>query len=534
MKNYIKILTIKIGKGSYYLLAFIILDNCILSKKVNNYTKLLIPEFSDSFILKKNKNSTGFGHLELIDSNTIVFADNSDIIQYDFKNQKLKSFKYKNSKKNMYLWGWKYIDSSKFLLNYSTTYHAHRHDSSLIIYDFNRNKVIQTFCFDSSNLISESNYKILPYKYSSIVFNRFFIPYFNKKDKSITVSTIDIRSNCNNNYRGNILQLFPKESNKPVIDFQIKFECKKSEYYFEEYYHLSGLVIDDTIVSSTYLNNEITLTCIKNNNKKVINANPYFLPNNNDISIDSITSLQSKICKNYIAYTNLIYDSFFNVYYRTVSLPESNSTSSRQSNIGKRGILKMDRKMNLIGFSYLPLGITNLTPTSKGLLGLDWNVSKTDSNFHFYFIKFKDGKSIKGILEQNNLDNNNITKPDEIKKYLSKLNVNLKSEKILLIPIDNSCPSCLSKIGKYLYQINNDSSFTKIIVSARKFKIDEYLNKNKLIVNSSFYFDNNNMIYDYFNSLSNINLIKNNNGDFTIKEYQPELIDNLILELKVR
>jgi len=529
---------IKEVKIAFYLLMLLSFFQCKLKKQeADIWAYNYIPVLTDSFKIKKVNNHYGFGQFQYIDSNQISFINNNEVIKFNYKSNKLTYFSYKNSTKNTYLWGCKHIDSNIYLLNYNTTYHGYRHDSSFVIYDFDKQKVVQSFCFDSSNLITQSNFGKLEYINSSLIFNRYFIPEYNKKDGSVIVSSINIGyADCAtqaNKKNGNIIKLYPRESRKPVLDYNVKIKCEDSKFYFEDTRFLRGLVVGDTIIVSSALNNTYTLVNKNDNSSKIIYANPYFLPNQNEMNIDSLTARENNYSRNFINYTQLIYDKFTKSFYREVVLPVDKNSDPKYSNNAQFGLIKMDSNLNVEGFIHLPYKMGYVVSTPKGLLGLNWAKSENDSFLHFFFITFVKSEPIKKMLAKNNLDfGSYVTQSKDIKNYLAKLNINSQHQKYIVIPLPHSCPACVRKTGELLgNSLDGDSTIIKIIISNDKNGIDEYIKKYNIKINGSYYLDYTGIYSTYLKNLKNINLITKSLNEYKIKSYSPDELESLILEL---
>lgn len=470
-------------------------------------------------------------HLRYADTNSIEFTGNKEavIFKYDIKNKSISEKKLNYFKGKYYLYNWKYLNDTTIILAFSATYLGHYHDKSVALYSIPQDSVLSYYNFNGiANIITKENEPNVNFSTSHFIFMHDFELNFGADSSVIVGLGCNLGSHekkYNQIKTSNLIKVYPSSKEKMAEDLGLRFINTDTNSYTYKIESLVGVQKGENLVLSYGKSNNLYILDLKTSNITSINAQPTFLfptrgnPNKS----------KNKILPDDYKYRELLYDSSKKTFYRVVEFPSSMEIPIT-GNYPKHGLIIMNDSLTVTGWVELPFGYTAPIATSpNGILAFDKLNSEKQEQFILTEFTLKENgfvNSTPDILykEVSSLDAQIYT----TEKYLSELNITLdSSSKIIIIPIENSCPYNVKLIANALKNGAFDSSYTKIFLYDTKDRLNDFINRYSLNCNDTYYFDSY-KYKSYFNNLFNINLIKFKSGYWPMERLNINELVNFI------
>jgi hypothetical protein len=519
---------------------FFFLQSCKTNDNVVSCHKYY-SNFSSSVAIPKSKGMFWRPlNLKYYNDSVLAFTDNTwqRIHFYNLNNDSAYSINIKFKNHYLYISQFEFLKDDNILISFSTSHLEDKHDSCLMIYNIKNEAVVQVYNFEGSNLIIESNRNTKRYSQSDYIQTLSFplrVSIDGKVLVSLSPSYIPCDSNYTNRKFSDLIYVSPIESNKPVEQVPIKLPCPNSVDSFNCFYtdntkRIRGCVdLNNNYYVSYGIDNSIWK--LNSNSTELIktDCNPWFLEKTpcSNHEIDDVVN------KNTIEYEELIFDKYRNQILRVVRLPISKDDPAILYNYPPLGIIIMDSSLNVLGFSKLPFGFERPIIASKnGVIGYNQYASRNTDSFimeEYSLIKSKEAMN-NVIVKSKDKSNGSQT---EWPKYFLKLDSSLlRYNDLIIIPISNSCESCLVTMADYLNDaFINDSTIAKVFVADSKKALDGYLKSHNIKSKSSFYYDSNKTYESFLKELYNIHVISKKNDEYLDRKYGPDELPFLPMNL---
>ncbi len=483
-----------------------------------------------------------FNYLHLLSyyGDYLIIDNRPNLIIYNVKNKSIKVLKTNISWAHSGLTGILPVDSSftQIIGAYVSSTFDGNHQTAFGVFDFNKQKLTKKFFFEGSNFITKSNDSTLKFRYSDHLSLQFFKPYFNIKDGYCISAVLRFNEKSHDSLKpfpnaGNVVKLFPYESKLKPQYFGFKYYSeKKDSFIFFDYYRPCGYA-DSLFTTLCHGQNNIIYK-INNITHEVnrYNASVDFLPNMNYLN----ESYDQQYEEYFVQYTYLHYNPMTKEYYRLVRLPKK-KTEAIGNYKWPHGIIVMNESFKPIGFGLLPIGCDQMVITPEGLYTIDQAYTRRNAEIKLYKIEIKNTKKILEIEPYSNtnpdLVETNHIDSSKFNTYLRILGGKSINTKSIIIPLHNSCPSCIVKIGPILSELKKDSNINIIILASNKEKIDKFLKDSNLKLGLNILADYTWQYENYLPSLSNINALINNKDKVIIKQYDPDNLYDIIVDLGI-
>ena len=480
-------IAIILKRGYYYPLLLLFLSACTTGgKKVQRLIFYKEQSFSAPVV---SNQSPMLGKAEILKTNDsiICFVDNQcrlirfwnlykgiyeDSIDINYHpKQVIEAFHFQN------------MDS--IILAFLPTYLFNFHDSCIILTDRHK-KINGTFSFEGAPV--PMYHKNPGYTMNSgrgnwayNLYNRSLLKYDDKRKAVITNICYWGKFQCKGGtkWASGIVFL---DSTKKYFPLPVKFGCEGEGYYSSELLHPRGCYDNsgNTLYGVGYSGR---ITKSNYNTLKTITAYPKF------IGIDSIYQTKEDIDDNYYTaeYLDISFDPLNNTYWRGARLSRSNDDPILLKNNPTYVLMKLDSNLDMKGQGILPYGNTvPIIPYKNGLLAYDWINSRKERKIIFSFLKYTiDYVSItqykKDLLARRKSIIKNNTKVAKLNLYAYLTNETQHGafHKYLVIPIENTCPGCITSFGSFLSS-NKEELIKKhdigiIFISSNPNKVKEYL-----------------------------------------------------------
>jgi hypothetical protein len=433
------------------------------------------------------------------DSNSIVKNCNGNITK-----------RYIFTKGTSYLLSnYKWVSQSHLVLTYHVPGMGYTNDWTVYLYDFDSGKIASTYNFDGSDMLhsklpnfnnsinngSSSHYDFSGSTTFDLIFNHkdssIILPVYPAYNKTNPKDTFTFQHLSNTKV---LLKVFPIHANKTAYrllpEFKdLFFDCNKSKYFYQSLYNVSSYHDEskNTLYLSTGLSNMIIQYDYLNNEQKVVNNSHEFLPNCN--GFDSLSN-SNDFSQSF--FLNLFYDSIHNLFLRQVLLP-LNDKELKKHWPKRYGCIVMDNKFKTLGFVEFPIGYKMFGLDKQGYLHLKQTENISDfTSSQILVISIAKTFSRKASVGL-------VSEPPSLEKEYSNYNsffkdVNpdiLNYKKVVIVPIDNSCPACINKVTNFLTIADSiQSDVCVIILFKNKSKAEELAS---ILRNKSF---NNQIVFD--------------------------------------
>lgn len=451
-----------------------------------------------------------------------------------------------------YLANYYWIDSSKIAFFFQPSYLGEYMDKCIFTYNFEKGEKETIYNFEGLNFkytsLNKNNASLknrLTYDYS---LSYDFIPVYDYKDSSliIPVKPSINKLNLNNEMTETdilntevLAKVYPISSGKNAHKLNISYgdfldPLKEKVLHNFLFYGVSSHHNKEknTLLLSTNISNKTIEYHLLTGEKRVLTDNNYMMPPT--VGFDTVPKFNNN---SRTKFKQIFYNSSNNTYYRQVFFPTTYENGST-INFMVNGLIIMDTLFNEVGFAMLP--------KDYAMIGFD-----KDNNFVMHCIH-KQNFETRQTFFIGKLDTFEIQKgyakiPEEFIKKAIASNYNkyfnsiskeiLENETVVILPFDNTCPTCVNRMKTFLSLSDTIVPNTKLIVIfGNKNSFNEFystfLNEE---IKKHIYFDYNNKYLDVINLPDKfIQLRKSKKGVFEIeKEYNPSTIENLIDLLSV-
>lgn len=478
------------------------------------------------------------------DSNSIVKNCNGTITK-----------RYIFSKGTSYLLSnYKWLSNSHLVLTYHVPGMGYTNDWTVYLYDFDLGKIASTYNFDGSDMLhsklpdfdrSINNGSSSLYDFSG---STTFDFVYNPSDSSLILPVYPAYNKTNPkdtftfqllSKTKSLLKVFPIHSNKKAFRLQSEFkdlfyDCNLNKYFYQSLFNISSYhdANKNILYLSTGLSNKILQYDYLNNKQKVVNNSNEFLPNCN--GFDSLSN-SNDFSQSF--FLNLYYDSLHNRFLRQVLLP-LNDKELKKHWPKRYGCIVMDNKFKTLGFVEFPIGYKMFGLDKQGYLHLKQTENISDfTSSQVLVISIAKTFSRKASVRL-------VSAPPSLEKEYSNYNsffkdVNpaiLKYAKVVIVPIDNSCPACINKVTSFLTKADSiQSDVCVVILFKNKNKAEELASmlRNKSFINQIIFDKNlNHSRLNY--TPSNLQYILQEENKYILKQdFNPDTISDFFSLLAV-
>lgn len=415
------------------------------------------------------------------------------------------------------------------------------HDSVLLLYDMKNDKILDAFNFNGTQLITSSSASQIDRYQRDFTFPLMFELCLSPEGEVLMPVMHSGYYCCDKGRKEitstNLYAVYSNKKKKAPRYLPVSFDCSGSDtgsYYPFLQMMLTGCVNSNGDYSMAFgKSNAIWRLNRKTGEVKKINSQPYFLPETKPIN-DNINAKYDRLDWDLrqIDYQHLVYDSFRNRYLRLVRMPVRSDDPPIMKNFPVWGVIIMDENLKVTGFAELPFGFsTPIIPSKQGIIALDYYASDRGDVCKLVEFKLSEGEPIADSILTHRATTHLINETG-MAPYLKSVDTGLLSyKKLIIIPINNSCHSCLETVSTYLKSdLGKDTTVAKLFIASKE-EFHQYKEVNHLESNSSYYYDFQSTYKHYLEKLYNINTLLWNGQSFVQKRYSPDALQFLLWDL---
>jgi len=539
-------LSMKANSICVFLTILIILSAC----KVNKELLVSLNFEYEIEILKVNNNQpTGLLKPKLFmhsEDTCITFLDNANrlILFWSLtKNSFIDSIDV-SLFKTQFIQDYYLISKDTIMLAFNTTYFLMKHDNCVLIIDREKN-IIDKMGFSNGPVLLEKNQSIMidntNYYYSDYT----YFPLFCYNNQSMASVASYHYKYCDSIFFDNDIRplgiISSSKLNIPYEAVGITFDCPTYGKYLPINFKYPRGAYNNSELVYFGFGNEPVLYSINLANKK-IRSNKIEFSSIEDISL---SSQEYNMFFDYSQpeYLDIVYNPYTKQIFWFARLAVDASAPPICQNYPQYSFVVVNENLEKIGEGILPLGHQPpVIPLKNGFFVS--NKMKSNENNKIIYSSFSllisknNSKSVDEMIynQSNNLEVNQESLYKEYFEFVTMQN----HGKFLLLPLDNSCITCLDKISNFFLKINtmNDlcGSLKIIIISNNEGKINSFVSSSKLMdyVGDNVYIDKNDKAKRYFVSWTNPRIITVDKKGLIVhdKIYNPSEIDQLLIEIK--
>jgi hypothetical protein len=353
------------------------------------------------------------------------------------------------------------------------------------------------------------------------------------------MDTISNAEKLDKQLKSNVLvRVYPEGKNKQAHYLPLNFldvggEIVKSKYINTWEKELVGYhnTKQNEILISTPISNRIISYNYMANSHSIKNIENYI--DGIYEGYETINKALTRKRPEFNQYNIIHHDKDENLYYRQLGLVNSKLKDSKH--LGVSVILIMDSLLNPMGIAKMDSLHSLIGIDHKGCLVLINNAFSPE-NKEFHFKRYK-------VSKEHNLIQDTIyykekvllpkLKDSDIAEYLNSIiPLNSNYENIIIIPYDNTCPSCINDLQYFLNQTDTIHNNTALLfLFSDKFNIPGFKKQNNFeAIQVSVYLDSTRLFDSYFDVPNSFYHYKKKKRKFVLfKEYEP-LHTNLLFE----
>lgn len=431
------------------------------------------------------------------------------------------------------------ISNDSILLAFNTTYFLMKHDKCVIIADRKKN-ILDRFSFVNAPVLLDSAQNESINRSNHFYSDYTYFPLLYWNGRSIASLASFNYKYCDEYFRNKkILPLgfiYPSSTQNHYEPIDVCFNCPQDYPYYPINFKYPRGAFENGFVHFGFGNEPVLYSLNLSNN---VIKSKYF----NFLTIGDIKGSSNEIRDffNYYEpeFLDIVYNPFTDEIYWFARQAVDSLQNPLYQNYQLYSFIIIDKKHNKQGEGVLPFGCQPpIIPYHNGFFA--YNTIKTKENNKIILSYFTTNdierirkKEVVSKLVNLNLFHNTLI---ELKQemYFEKITSHSHGS-FLIIPLDNSCKSCLEKISLF-FQNKDDIERIKqdlriIFISTNASKIDTYINESKLdILSDIIYKDTSDLVLQYFVSWVNPRIINiNEEGIFTHdKVYAPNEIELLL------
>ncbi len=458
--------------------------------------------------------------MKSVGDSLLTFTDNTStkIYKFNIKNSSLGYSEIFFKPFHTYITQYEFINDSTIIISFNEADLVAEHDSIVLLYNLKSHSKIP-FKFDSLKVVLKENdikYPRCDYLYPMYC-NFIFGP-----DSSLIVTGSRPGSLMDGKFKVFKLFLSGSANTSQSLTLPIYTDSIKNSGFHYSYNELKirgCKTFQNQIVFSYGMSNDLYLTDPNFSYLKNLNNHPHTMERSKG---DTIKPKEYRDLFK-IEYEDMFYHPKIKKYFRIVRYP------SRKENLSSisypaYGLLLMNNNFESEGLFDVPYGIrTPIIPFKNGFLGFDQIESdKIDSFCNKYFEFGKEQ-----IQSQNSRLTNNV-KISSWNDYFEILDDKLMAfEKVLIIPIENTCTSCIATLPELLKSFDKNN-FAVILISSSHSNIKAFRKKYP-VPSDKLFIDNQGLYKNLGVDIFNLSSVQKINADsYVWKKYNISNIDILM------
>jgi hypothetical protein len=438
---------------------------------------------------------------------------------------------------NLQLWGYKFLSKDSILLSFNPTYINNFHDSVKFIINRN-NKKLDNFSFVGAPvpmLYANKNIEHKSGKFYYLCEPNFPVIY--DHTRNAVFSVLDLFSGTYYPANGNAQNFkagWSYDNGESFKQVQLDFyeQPSPNEYFFTFQREMTGAYDGDSFVMIGIGSSPTIIKYNLKTNKVVKKADIEFAfvkpqPAPNSAAAEELNQLEIN------TYYTIKYDRYTKTYWRIAQMKNNPGYASLLKNYPIYEIVQFDANLNKIAEGVLPFGSKRIIPYKGGLLVFNKyeSVKKNRLILDWYGISLLKNKNTGALDSMIVKERNKAEYPAMTRNnYLNQLSDHKNFDNYLLVPLSQTCTSCLEEFGERINSILNTKSNSKLAVilfennpTAMSAFLKKYGLENH--VGKDIFFETNGNVYMNIASWTNFKLIHINNDSFKEKNY--EAIDDL-------
>lgn len=442
-----------------------------------------------------------------------------------------------NINKHQFVQDYYIISPDSVMLAFNTTYFLMEHDNCIQIFDRKKNK-IGSINFENSNVLLKQNQKKTINRSNFFYSDYTYFPLIFKNGLTVTSTVAYNQKYCDTLFQNNKIKPIGisglTESEIKSKEIEINFHCPEYGGYYPINFKYPRGAYGDGIMYIGFANEpriyavDVSDLSIKS---KIIDF----------ITIKKI-ELRNTVLTEFFDYTqpefiDMVYNHFDNHIYWFARMETDSLDIPIYQNYPQISFSKIDKDLNKKGEGLLPIGCQPpILPYKNGFFAYNKKESiETNSIIYSFFELFEESSNRKNLI--------NDFYQVKIRKKLSQDEYNLEYLKIitkkedglfLLIPLDNSCKSCIDKIHLFFCEKVNKYNLNKqlniIIISTNENRVKNFIDNTWLIeIDNILFYDKTEKYTSYMKTWTNPRLmILKENKIQKDKSYSPSEINDII------